>query len=442
MASTAYTNITGQVATGITASARRYIAPTNVVRAWGTSATGAGTYCVVPGNGQTYTFSDLYVEQDTGDASFTRAFIVQKNGADQFLTCTTAVNATTSNNTSSSFTATSGDTIALITSAGGTTANTGVIRWTMRATCTTNKNVSLMGGSSGNLSNAAARYFPIQSYSNGTTAAVAEQVMPTSGTMQNAQAILANTPGAGTSYTLTLVKNGSDTACVITIADTATTGTYTATTISYSQGDRFYWRSDPTGTPTARAAFVSIENVPTTPGESVHLMNTGGNNLVNSAVRYWAISQPAANTGDATEANRSVITQPAVWKNLTIYTATATGAAKTWLIETVVEGTPGSPSVTITNSSTTGTDNTNTVQTVAADTVSFKVTPTGTPTATVAAFGIVSYIAANTLSFSWKVRAEPNTSGTQPHITQPTVPWTSTINNDFFIEGIYEPYDA
>src|ERR1700754_776835 len=48
---------------------------------------------------------------------------------------------------------------------------------------------------------------------------------------------LTNQPGSGKSYAFTLMKNGSTTAVTVTIANTATSATYSGAAVSWAQGD-------------------------------------------------------------------------------------------------------------------------------------------------------------------------------------------------------------
>lgn len=66
-------------------------------------------------------------------------------------------------------------------------------------------------------------------------------------------------PGAGKSRTFTIYKNGSDTGLSVTISDTATEGSDTTDTISFSAGDWFTLKHTSSGTPTNSGAHWSMD---------------------------------------------------------------------------------------------------------------------------------------------------------------------------------------
>jgi len=437
------TNIVGQSATGLTATAARYSGITNVVGAWGTSATGTGTYNIVP---HACTIDSLYIKQDTAaGVGITRTYVIQKNGVDTTLTCTTSGSSqVTNSDTTHSVSFAAGDTIAIKTTADAVTADTGVIRWTVRAIATSNQNASLMGGSAGSVSASATNYIVAQGFGQNATASTMEQVMPTAGTIKNAYGILTGAPTAGKSYAFTLYKNGVATGLTFTIADTNTTGNDLTAghAVTVAQGDRVYWECIPTGTPTARGVFLSAEFNPTTPGQSVH-MYSSSSNLTNSAVRYLSPSAQATNAGSATESLRSAITQAATFSNLTVYVPTLPGAGKTWTLQDYKNGGAGSLSAQITNSSNSAQDNTNSTTYAVGDTMSFQNTPAGTPTGTTGEVSVVSYIQPTGLptsdvTYEYKIKAEPRSDTLGSWAYSPTGPWVWSLVQGHYVQFIYE----
>lgn len=442
------TNIVGQCATGITATANRFAGVTSVVGALATAALSAGGYVVVP---FACTIDSLYVSIDTASgAGITRTFTVQKStggGAFSDTTLTTTISGasqTTNNDTTHSVSFAAGDLISLRTSADAITANTGTIRWSMRAIATTNSCTSLMGGSTANVSNSATNYCAVQSFGQNATAANVEQVMPTGGTIKNLYVTLNNSPGAGTQYAFTLYKNGVAQSLTATVSGTNSSASDTngAHAVTVAQGDRLYWECIPTGTPTARSVSISVEFNPTTPGQSVHLYSSSAN-WTNSATRYQSLANQASNGGSATESTRSVITQAGTFKNLTMYVPTLPGAAKTWQGQDVKNGSTGSLSATITNSSNSAQDNTNSTTYAVGDTVSFLITPTGTPTASVGEISMVSELPATGLptsdvTYEYKIKAEPRSDTLGSWAYSPTGPWVWSLVQGHYVQFIYE----
>src|SRR5689334_12075093 len=66
-------------------------------------------------------------------------------------------------------------------------------------------------------------------------------------TLSNFYMLLDVAPGAGTSYTFTVMKNGSATALTVTISDAATTATDSTHSVSFAAGDTVSIQSQPTG---------------------------------------------------------------------------------------------------------------------------------------------------------------------------------------------------
>lgn len=101
------------------------------------------------------------------------------------------------------------------------------------------------------ISNTATTYATF-STTNGwtTTTSRATTPSPYSGQVSNLRVTLSAAPGAGRSWTFTLVINGSDSSLSVTIADSSTTGT-SAGPVSITAGDSLYWKSVPSGTPAA-----------------------------------------------------------------------------------------------------------------------------------------------------------------------------------------------
>lgn len=438
------TVLMGQTVAGLTAVADRFGALYGATIVMSSAGTGSGGQSVMPCAG---TLSNLYVEIDTADATQSRTFTVYKNGADTGITTTLAATVTSGNDTTHTVSFAAGDTVSIHTtgSGAGPNTNTGGMRWTLKATTAACVSM-LLANANGNLSTGATTYVPVQGFNSDATAGNAESVMPTAGTIKNAYMVISGSPGGvGKDYTATLYQNGSPTSLVVTCSNTTTSNSDTnaAHAVTVTAGDRFYWSVVPTGTPTARQLNISVEFDPTTNGESVHMFSSGVN-MLNSAARYHDLTGGGTSAWTATESARQMLTQAATWKKLYVYAPTATGAAKTWQFQLSKNTTAGNPTVTIDNSSTTGSDTTNTITTAAADKLSMKVTPSGTPTTSQSQYGIVSLSTSNTLStgtttYGWRVNMTPNSSmGDQMSLVAPYSPMQQTILKGWFIHITYE----
>jgi hypothetical protein len=111
-----------------------------------------------------------------------------------------------------------------------------------------------LGGGTGqsNLARSAVRFVPAYYSSVDASEAAVDQAMPAAGTISNLRVRLSGAPGAGTSYTFLVRKNGVDTAVTCTVSGTATECSDLANSIAFSAGDLISVRSEPTSNPAAR----------------------------------------------------------------------------------------------------------------------------------------------------------------------------------------------
>jgi hypothetical protein len=359
----------------LTTTADRFIALMASSMGFSTSAVQTVHYMPIAG-----TLSNFYVSVDTAaGVGITRTFAVYKNGAQTSLAVALA-NTTSGNDTVNTVSFNAGDTLSLVTNATATTASPGFTRWTLKMTAASGVS-ALLQNSDGNVSNSVNTYLGVQG-TNFSTAASTDvaQVFPTSGTLKNAYFYLHSTPGAGRSYAATLYKNGVATSITGTIADTNTTASDTVNTVSVSAGDILYWQVTPSGTPSIRVASFCLEFDPTTSGESVLLYGSSGAPS-STVVRYQALT--GSSTGmNATESNKTALTQAAVWKKLYVAYDASPGSGKQYQHQLSVNSSAGNPSVIIADTNTSGNDTVNQKATSVGDTVTMKITPTGTPSST------------------------------------------------------------
>lgn len=358
-------------------------------------AMGASMFATGVGSGQSVmscagTLKNLYISHDTAAGTGnSRTWTVYKNGADTGLTVTIADPATSGNDTVNTVSVVAGDTVSLHQTANTTTTGTGTIRATLMFSAAANTSV-VFANTNNNLSNSLTSYLPLQGQGNDTTAGGnVEGVIPTGGTIRNAYGVLGGTPGSGKSYTFTLVVNGVDSALTFSVSGTGTTGNDTANSVSVSAGDRVYWKVVPNSTPSARAPTIGAEFDPTTNGESIHTYGTANVNI-NSAARYMTLAS-STRSYSSSESSTQAISQACIWKKLYIYQQTALSSGS-YQYQFSDNTSAGNPTVTMTSSSQSGNDTSNTATSSVGETVAMKITPTSTPTATIAEWGIVSYI--------------------------------------------------
>jgi hypothetical protein len=227
------------------------------------------------------------------------------------------------------------------------------------------------------LSAAAIRYFPLganSGHTGQTTFAVASQAMGGSGTLKNLYILLPNAPGVGTNFVFTVMKNGSATAMTVTISDTATAGSDTTNTVSYSPGDLLAMQVTPTNTPTSSAPLWSFD----TTGSNQTIVTGDTATLGNAAATYLSLQQGVANTSAIAG---SIIPTNGTINSLYVNSSVAPGAAKSWTATLVVNGTDTALTANFSGAATTvGSDTTHSVSVSAGDTAYWRIDPTGTPT--------------------------------------------------------------
>lgn len=243
------------------------------------------------------------------------------------------------------------------------------------------------------LSTTATRYLGVQDGAGVSTAINnATQIMaPDTGVLQNFSARLVDGTITAGSYTVTLVKNGIDTAAVMTI--TSQTATYTATTISVTDQDTLYYKIVPsagTAPDVARRLAVTTEYVSNTIGRGVLL---GGANANVSGTTYSIWNNDVWN---ATEANISALAyqHTIVAARATLSAAPTSTNSRTLTYRKNASGS-GTPSITISGASTTGTWSG--IYTIATDDlVAIEHSSSGTPANSNMKWGIVFSVAPST----------------------------------------------
>lgn len=211
--------------------------------------------------------------------------------------------------------------------------------------------------------------------------------MPTGGTIKELCINLSAAPGAGTSYTFTLRKNGIATSLTVTISDTNTQGSDLVNTVSFNAGDEVDIEVVPSGTPTARKATWSIIFSGSTAKESVFL---GGGQLAQSSAEKFAPHGYGTDEGASTEFGRQLlITTPGTLKSLYIRLSASPGAGKSRVFTVYKNGVSAGLTCTISDTATSANDTTNTVSVVAGDVILIENNPSGSPTNAYCQSGLV-----------------------------------------------------
>lgn len=211
-------------------------------------------------------------------------------------------------------------------------------------------------------------------------------------TVSDFKVILDTAPGAGKSRTFTLRKNGVDTACTLTISDTATSGTFSGS-VSFAADDLISIKETSTGTPTAPGRVYWWFYFNTT-GAKQMIMGACLGTPSTSAVNYCCMFGSSA--WNATNAVQDVrFPTDGNFTRLKVKASAAPGASKSY--DLGVRGNSSDVLVgTLTGAATTMLTVTSTVAVTAGTRLQFKSDPTGTPAAA---------------SFAWCITFEPTVYG-------------------------------
>jgi hypothetical protein len=168
---------------------------------------------------------------------------------------------------------------------------------------------------------------------------VTQGIWPAAGVFRNLLITLTTAPGSGRTYTCTLKINGSNTACVVTISDAATSGSYTASDIAVAAGDRVNMSVVVSGGTAANSGDtrISLEFEGTTAKQSGHgWSNLGANNGTNYAHPWEGGAASVLNDVQGIVGVPGDIT--ALY--LRIVSSGSVGASKTIVACLVLEGVP------------------------------------------------------------------------------------------------------
>lgn len=332
------------------------------------------------------TLSKLYVKLTTAPGvgkSWT--YTVYKNGSPTAITLTISDTAVSGADNVNTVDVSAGDTISLEQVPSGTPTSTGPVAWALQQEADDLQDC--LFGRADNLSNSAARYIP-PTYTGWLTAAPLTP-MPTAGVFKNLFIALSGSPGAGTSYTFELYKNGSPTGVQVVIADSDTTGSNTVNTASFSAGDVVYLVCTPSGTPTVRTATGAISFDPTTDGESVEFARIASPS--NSSTVYNPPFGASYGVWLASESGRKMQMNGCKIKNLYMSLESAPGASTSLQFSIRKNGASEGPTITISGTDTTGNNNT-TVEFAQGDEISMESVPTNTPTVSIVHTGMTLFI--------------------------------------------------
>ena len=158
-----------------------------------------------------------------------------------------------------------------------------------------------------------------------------QTLFPTAGTLKNLYVELTAAPGAGKSRTYTIWKNGIAQSLVVTISDSATTGSDTdpAHAVTIAAGDKVAIKESCVGVPEVLYVKFGSTFLPDTAGEWITSATTD-DATSSSAVEYQHL-----NCGDstltATENEQHGLAPATTAKKIYVNLSTAPGAGYTWV---------------------------------------------------------------------------------------------------------------
>ena len=231
------------------------------------STTEAEVKEVAPVSGSFKKFSVKLVTAPGAGKSWT--FTVRVNGVDTSMAVTISESDTTGSDLSP-INFNKGDVITVKATSSGSPATTKLSYYFM---CNANGNPWFFG-STGDLNASATRYFmPYGATGVSATETENQCIIPTDGTLTTLCINLETAPGSGKSYTFTVRKNGVDTALIVVVSDSNTTGEATGS-IDITTGDRITIKVVPSGTPAIGLVQGGILCVPDVDGTSMQFTST------------------------------------------------------------------------------------------------------------------------------------------------------------------------
>jgi len=241
----------------------------------------------------------------------------------------------------------------------------------------------LLSGTSDDLSASATEYNQIVGSSGLAWAALTgrEQGIPAnvSGTLKTLKVHVTGAPGAGNDYAFTLMVDGSASALTCTISGgSATDCSDTSNEVSVTEKQRVSLRVVPTSTPTVVDATWSMM------WQGTNAVILGGTNssFSGSVVQYNSLMNGEGFKSDIK--NRRVVNStPGTLKNFFLdLNGQSPGSGKSYQMDIMVNGSTSGITCTISNAEESCEDATNTKALAAGDTLTLRVTPSGSPSAT------------------------------------------------------------
>lgn len=340
---------------------------TNFSQSWTSTANEAQRQIPVS---EAVTVSEMTVYLDTAPGSGkSRTYTLRVNGADTAASITISDTNTTGSWTGSVAIA-ENDLVSMGTTPSGTPTAPGNQYITMQWN-TTGQKYLVLGSNSSTAATGGVRYATLFGGAGWVTSSTTNDLPAAiGGTITKARYTLDDTPGAGTSYAVTLRINDTTDALSASIADTATAAGTTGSQ-AITAGDNLTVKVTPSGTPTARRPAWCFTFEPTTNGESFY--GYGSNAAMSTATAVTEFEQPlgiGASGWNASESGRLIKVTAGTVKNFYVRVSTAPGVTSSRSFNLLRNSSDSTMNVAVT-SGTTGSDS-DTMATSAGDTLSIR----------------------------------------------------------------------
>lgn len=309
------------------------------------------------------------------------AITVLVNGSPSALTCTIANSATSAQDTTHDVSLSAGDRITIEIVPTNAPANGGNASWSLEQEAA---DVFCFNSTSGgSYSNTTTQYGVVTGENSGDSiVGRMESPIPLAGDVKNLYISLNAAPGAGKSWTFTVMKNGVATTLTCTVSDAATTANDTSHTVAVAEDDRLEIRCVPSGTPTSMGRLLmGLSYDPTSEGQSfVSGRESTGTTPDNANTHYLSFGHTSV-TGSTNENNRYLFFPQLAIVRMLVRTSAAPGSGKSWaftarhnLSDTAITATNSDS--TVSSAYTPGTP----YQVTAGDKITTKIVPSGSPT--------------------------------------------------------------
>lgn len=334
-----------------------------------------------------FTLSNFYVRLSSAPGvGFSRTFTIRKNQADTGVTITISDNNTLGFDYTHTVDFAPGDMLAIKeTCVGSPQAATYAFAALGNNPTTKCQHMACSDFFGANPSTSATTFMsPMGGKFGNATEVNVQQVVPAAGSISGLQAYLFGVPGGAASWTITLRKNGVDTALTTTVTGGAAQGSDTTHSVAVAKGDLISLRLTPAGTPSTLGYYtVAVAFTPTIDGDAIYGINQGGNStsVIGYSTPYgcftgWNATDPFASYFEP---------GPGFIKNIYFAVSTAPGGAATWLATLRKHFADTALAVTLLGAATSG-ETTGKVTYQPGDELTVSLLPTGTPAATTATF--------------------------------------------------------